>query len=861
MFRSNRFRWLALAACCAVQSAGAAAAAGPAAAPPASAAADADADWPRVTSAIAPDPALEARIARILAGMTLAQKVGQMTQAEIRHATPEDVRRHALGSVLNGGGSWPGGRKHAGVRDWLRLAERYHAASMATDLPVKVPVIWGTDAVHGHNNVFGATLFPHHIGLGAANDPALVREIGAATAKAVRATGIAWVFAPTLAVARDDRWGRTYESFSEDPAIVAALGTAYVQGLQGTLGPADVIATAKHFIGDGGTQEGRDQGLNTATREQMIRLHAPPYVGALGAGVQTVMASFHSWHDSAAGIDHGKMHGSRTLLTGVLKQRMGFDGFVVSDWNGIGQVPGCTASSCAQAINAGIDMVMVPQDWKAFIANTVAQVRSGQIPMARIDDAVTRILRVKLRAGLFERRPAQGAHAGDAAALQARALARRAVRQSLVLLKNQGGVLPLARDARVLVVGKSADSLENQSGGWSLTWQGSGNRHADFPAGQSVLAGLRAALGARRVVHSADGRGVDPAAFDAVIAVLGETPYAEGNGDIPPSGTLRHSSRHPEDLAVLERVAGRGKPVITVFVAGRPLWTNDLLNLSDAFVAAWLPGTEGGGVADVLLRATDGSVAHDFRGRLPMSWPAAACQTPLNAGEPGAAPLFALGHGLSYAAPAPPLGTLDTTVPGGGCGARDELLVFRQSVRRPYLLQAASSTGRWPATVLDDDPNARIELPRGTAGRPDLQVRTVQVHTQQDARLVRWSGPARIFAWSPQKAALHAYPDAALEFDAVVETAARAPVTLAMECGPGCAGRLNLTALFAGFAPGERRHVVIPLACFAERGARLAQIDVPFSLAADAPFALAFTNLRIAAGAARDANAQRCPSP
>lgn len=812
------------------------------------------ADWPRVAGPVARNPAHEARVAQVLAGMTLEQKVGQMTQPEIAAVTPDEVRRYRIGSVLNGGGSAPGGRKRAGVGEWLALAEAYHAASMATDLPIPVPLVWGTDAVHGHNNVFGATVFPHNIGLGATHDEALVAEIGAATGRAVRATGIGWVFAPTLAVARDDRWGRTYESFSEDPATVRRLGAAAVRGLQGRLGDdTSVLATAKHFIGDGGTDQGRDQGINRAAAAEMIAIHSAGYQGALGAGVQTVMASFHSWHDGSTGIDHGKVHGSRYLLTELLKQRMGFDGFVVSDWNGIGQVPGCRNDSCARAINAGIDMVMVPQDWKAFIANTVAQVRAGEIPMARIDDAVSRILRVKLRAGLFDRSPAQGALAGQAPALQARELARRAVRQSLVLLKNNGGVLPLARGQKILVVGKSADSLQNQTGGWTLSWQGTGNTNADFPAGDTVLAGIRAAAGAGQVDFSESAEGVDPKAYGAVIAVIGETPYAEGNGDIPPSGTLRHSSRHPEDLAVLQRVSGRGVPVVTVLLSGRPLHTNDLINRSDAFVAAWLPGTEGAGVADLLLRGADGRAAYDFTGRLSFSWPRSACQTPLNIGDRRAAadgPLFPVGQGLTLAS-RDMLGPLDESHPAGGCGAQTSMPIFNQAAQAPYSLHVGALDGQWPDAAIDADLGKAFE-------RPGIRVDTVQINTQQDAKRVEWSGPARVFAWSAQAATLAAYPDAALVFDAVVSQAPQGRVTLGIECARPCGAQVDLTPVLRSQPLQQRRTLKIPLACLAAAGADLSRVDVPFSLATARPFSMSFTQLRVQSGAARDADALSC---
>ncbi|MEO7072213.1 MAG: glycoside hydrolase family 3 N-terminal domain-containing protein, partial [Rhodanobacter sp.] len=448
------------------------------------------ADWPAIQSVLPADPALGARVHAIVASMTLAQKIGQMTQAEIKSITPEEVTRYYIGSVLNGGGSWPGLDKHAGVRDWLALADRYHDASMTTDASIKVPLIWGTDAVHGHSNVFGATLFPHNIGLGAAHDPALIHDIGVATARAVRATGIDWVFAPTVAVAQDARWGRTYESFSSNAPLVREYARAYVSGLQGDFGAHNVLATAKHFIGDGATAHGKDQGQAQVSRADMINVHGAGYYGALEAGVQSVMASYNSWDDVAAGVDHGKMSGARELLTGALKDKMGFAGFIVSDWNAIGQLPGCSNASCPKAINAGIDMVMVPDDWRAFIVNTMRQVQDGQIPMARIDDAVSRIVRAKLRLRDFDRRPSERAGAGDARLLQSRDLARRAVRESLVLLKNNHDVLPLKPGMKLLVVGKSADSIANQAGGWSLTWQGTGNTNADFPHGQSIFSAI-----------------------------------------------------------------------------------------------------------------------------------------------------------------------------------------------------------------------------------------------------------------------------------------------------------------------------------------------------------------------------------
>jgi beta-glucosidase len=402
-------------------------------------------DWPHVTSAFKKDAAIEARVAEILGKMTLAQKIGQMTQPEIKSVTPDDVRQYYLGSVLNGGGSWPNNDKHAKAADWLAMANAFYDASMATDMAIKVPVVWGTDAVHGHNNVYGATMFPHNIGLGAARDPQAGRRDRRrhreGRARHRHRLGVR----PDPGRRARRPLGPHLRKLFRRPDAGAQLCRRLREGHAGSFRQdANTIATAKHFMGDGGTDQGKDRGVNKSSEADMMNIHAQGYYTALAAGAQTVMASFNSWDDVAAGKNYGKVHGSRGMLTDILKQKMGFDGFVVTDWNGNGEVPGCTAASCAQAINAGVDMVMVTDEWKAFIKNTMADVEAGRIPMARIDDAVTRILRVKLRAGLFGKRPSQNAYAGKDAALQARELARRAVRESLVLLKNEGPALPLA---------------------------------------------------------------------------------------------------------------------------------------------------------------------------------------------------------------------------------------------------------------------------------------------------------------------------------------------------------------------------------------------------------------------------------
>ncbi len=613
--------------------------------------ASAIAAWPERASTDQPDAAIEKRIAAIVASMTLEQKIGQMTQPEIRYITPDEVRRYYIGSILNGGGSWPGMNKHASVADWARLSKSFAQAALSTDMKDRVPLLWGTDAVHGHNNVVGATIFPHNIGLGAAHDPDLVFRIGRATAKAVRATGIDWAFAPTLAVVQSQRWGRAYESYSSDPAEVARDGAAMVRGLQGTLtGDGDVLATAKHFVGDGGTFQGVDQGDNHASARDLAMVHGAGYYTALNAGVETVMVSYSSWTEDGA-VPFGKMHGDKALVTGVLKQRLHFDGLVVSDWNAIEQVPGCTIDHCPQAINAGVDMVMVPQDWKAFIANTVADVRAGTISMARIDDAVSRILRVKFRAGLFDRPASASRYLGDAAALADRPLAQEAVRKSAVLLKNDAAALPLAPGKRVLVVGDAADSFSQQAGGWSITWQGDENTNADFTTGETLLTGIRRVYGAQNVVYSPDGAAIGQGHFDAVIAVLGEEPHAEIKGDVRYPALLSQSVRYPADRVLLDRVSGHGIPVVTVLYSGRTLYATDLMNRSDAFVAAFLPGSEAGSLAD-LMAARGGA---DFTARLSFAWPNTPCPS---GGVKPDEELFARGFGLSYASTSPHTGKL-----------------------------------------------------------------------------------------------------------------------------------------------------------------------------------------------------------
>ncbi|GGU31279.1 glycoside hydrolase family 3 protein [Lentzea flava] len=807
-------------------------------------------DWPKVESQLKGDRRDEARIKAILKDMTLAEKVGQMTQPEIAAITPDDVRTYGFGSVLNGGGSWPGANKKATPQDWLKLADAYWEASKQTR--TKIPVIWGIDAVHGNNNVYGATVFPHNIGLGAAHDPCLVRDIGEATAEQIRATGQDWAFAPTLAVVRDDRWGRTYEGFSEDPRITRAYGYEAVKGLQDNakkrIGEDGVIATAKHFIGDGGTTGGKDQGVNASTEQEMINIHGQGYYGALAAGAQTVMISFNSWTNDV--INEGKVHGSKYVQTGILKGKMGFDGLLVSDWNGIGQVTGCTNASCPQAINAGLDIIMVPNDWKAFIANTVQQVESGQIPMARIDDAVTRILRVKLRAGTFDApKPSQREHAGEQEALLHKELARKAVRESAVLLKNNKRVLPLSKRSKVLVVGKSADNIGNQTGGWTLSWQGTGNTNADFPNATSILKGIQDTLGAANVTFSENADNVDPAQFDAVIAVIGETPYAEGVGDIG-KRTLETARLYPKDLAVLDKVSGKGKPVITVYVGGRAMYMNKEINRSDAFVAAWLPGTEGQGIADLLIRGRH----NGFTGKLSYSWPRSACQTPLN--DPSQDPLFKRGYGLRDWQTGN-VGTLDESSPGGTCSgggggeATEDLEIFNRADIAPY------------KSYLGSPENWGLEIgPDGQASQANINVVQSDVNVQQDALKTTWtgSGPGQVYLQSPTGSDLRGYgnANAALEFDVIVHQAPAARTVISAHCNYPCMAELDATQAFRSLPIGQKATVKVAVSCFADKGLDLENVNTPFLVYTEGAFQASFANVRWVPKAGADPDVLPC---
>jgi beta-glucosidase len=799
--------------------------------------------WPPVQPALPRDAALESRIAARLASMSVEQKVGQLIQADIDSVTPDDLRHFPLGSILNGGNSGPGNNDLAPASEWLAAADRFYEASIdPAHGRDPIPTLWGTDAVHGHNNIIGATIFPHNIALGAAHDPALIRRIGEVTALEVRATGLDWTFGPTLAVVRDSRWGRTYESYSEDPKLVREYAAEMVTGLQGVPGTpqfldaAHVIATPKHFLGDGGTG-GRDQGDNRASESELRDIHAAGYPPAVAAGAQAIMASFSSWQ----GV---KMHGNHGLLTDVLRDRMHFDGLLVGDWNAHGQLPGCSNSSCPAAVNAGIDVLMAPDSWKPLFANTVRQVSTGEISSKRLDEAVTRILRVKMRAHLFdEGRPSTRPYAGHFELLGApehRAVARQAVRESLVLLKNHAHLLPLSPRAHVLVAGDGADNIPKQSGGWTISWQGTGVTNKDFPHGDSIYAGIRAAVGAAGGSAELSPSGDFTSKPDVAIVVFGENPYAEFQGDI---GNVEYSPGNKSDLQLLRRLRSRGVPVVSVFLSGRPLWVNPEINASDAFVAAWLPGTEGAGIADVLFRAPDGSVAHDFQGKLSFAWP----RTPQQVGVSRSSsdpPLFPYGYGLRYA----DSGNLRQL--SEDRGAADSTMVDNRSF---FLAGRPGSGWHWAAGG-GEDPQQAQEVPGGVgmADQGRLRLAATDHSAQEDARRITWSGTGTASAGITGASAIDLQREAngqlSLGLDYRVEAAPSGAVELQVGCGAGCSGRVPITHELQTARPGEWRHLKVPLTCFGAAGADMSRVRTPFFLTASGQLDVSVSNVHLETG-------------
>lgn len=575
---------------------------------------------------------IDKKVNDLLSQMTLDEKIGQMTQVDIDALKGhyEDIEKYSLGSILCGGNSEIDDISATGWADYYDMLQNHALKSR-----LHIPMIYGVDAVHGHNNVTNAVVFPHNIGLGATRNPKLIEKAARVTAEEIAATGMDWAFAPCIAVARNEHWGRTYESFGEDPELAKSLGAASVKGLQGKKlsNKTSILACAKHFLGDGGTTNGKDQG-NTEVDELTLRkLHMPGYITAIKAGAKTIMISYNSWN----GV---KMHGNKYLLTDVLKNELKFKGFLVSDWAAIDQLENDYKSSIEKSFNAGLDMVMIPNppgkanNYVDFITLLKELVNENKVPMSRIDDAVKRILRVKFEMNIFENPLTDRSLMATFGSKEHRQVARECVRQSLVLLKNENKTLPISKNFKnIVLAGKSADDIGNQCGGWTIDWQGkSGNT---ITGGTTVLQAVKNAVSKNTVVnYSKDGSEVKDA--DVVVIVVGEKPYAEMLGDTTDLSLAK------EDVEVIENVKKSGKPFVVVLFSGRPLIIEKQLNDANAFIAAWLPGSEGAGITDVLFGD------FNFTGKLGHSWPKTNEQVPINVGDKNYDPLFKYGFGLKY---------------------------------------------------------------------------------------------------------------------------------------------------------------------------------------------------------------------
>ncbi|HHC6614789.1 glycoside hydrolase family 3 protein [Vibrio alginolyticus] len=857
------------------------------------------AEWENVNSIIKKDPAIESEIQRILNQMTLEEKVGQMIQPDLRDVTPEEAKKYKLGSILNGGGAAPNGDKYATAEDWAKEADKFWIAleEAYADRGFRVPFMWATDAVHGHNNVFQATIFPHNIGLGAARNPDLIEEIGKATAREVAATGLDWTFAPTVATPRDERWGRVYEGYSEDPEIVYEYAQRMVQGLQGgeegLKGDTNVVSNVKHWVGDGGTFGGVDHGENRYTEEYLRNIHSMGYIGGLKAGAQVVMSSFNSWWnesnydpmvdkryldpDSDSDyMQNQKVHGSAYLISDVLKGKMGFDGVVVTDWNGQGEINGCTAANCAQAVIAGNDVFMVTSrnDWQAFYQNVIDQVNSGLIPMERIDDAVTRILRVKMRANMWEKpMPSERSLAGNQDILSAPehvAIARKAVSESLVLLKNDSHALPLKKEGqKYLVVGSAANDITKQTGGWSLSWQGDGNTvDKDFPNAQTMLMAMQEVVGEENIIT--DTASTTPEEAIAVV-VIGEDPYAEMFGDISKSQTLEFASIKPsykKDSELIKSLKEQGFKVVTVFYSGRQLYVNDEINNSDAFVAAWLPGTEGLGITDVLFGDKD------FKGKLSYTWGKTKCSTTINRVAPNIpnyitpvdgshkdtngnvieqeldgeyGQLFPYGYGLNYsgetdvAATEEDLNKLPLDPRDYGCGmdahdtgvASEPLEVFGKSAKGEFTARISGDVNGWSG----------VAVSKGETSIGSLTTKGIDYQgMQQSALNIKFAGSvgefenksaAQVYMQTPDEKGqdYNRYMNAnsTIEFDVRMKSPAPTELILSTHCEYPCRGEVNVASILP--TPSEEWTTIkVPTQCLADTGMSFQMMNTAFLL-------------------------------
>ena len=769
------------------------------------------------------DPNIEDQIDEILPKLTLEQKVGQVIQGDTGSLTPEDVKKYRLGSVLSGGNSAPGPLPYAETKAWLEMADKYFNASIDDEgVEIAIPIIWGIDAVHGHANLKGSIIFPHNIGLGAMNNPDLIEEIASITAHELTVSGHDWTFAPTLAVPQDLRWGRSYEGFSENPDIVKSYGDRIVIGLQGQFGSEDfmgngkVISSAKHFLADGATENGVDQGDALISEEELSQVHAAGYYSSIPAGVQTIMASFSSWQGR-------KLHGDKELLTDVLKGKMGFNGFVVGDWNGHGQVPGCINTDCPQSLNAGLDMYMAPDSWKGLYESTLEHVKDGNITIERLDDAVRRILRVKLSSGIFQKgAPSSRVNAGNESLLalpKHRVIARQAVRESMVLLKNNNQLLPVDPTKTILVVGDGAASISKASGGWTLSWQGTGHNNDKFPNGESILQGIE------EVVNNAGGKVIfsedadTSIKADVVIAVYGEDPYAEFQGDRENLDFIPNGF----DTNKLSVYKNKGIPIVSVFLSGRPMWANTEINNSDSFIAAWLPGSEGGGISDMLFQ-TDPS--YDFLGRLSFTWPASAVVSKNNNEA-----LFKVGYGLSYSS----MDQID--VLSGNSGLENSDIASTGEY-----FSKGDVVAPWDLWLISGELEKQIaSFPSSVGG---LIISKTDHMAQEDALRINWTKSDgdyfRISSVKPNDLSRQSNGAMKLAFNAKSFTGSNSTLLIGQ-----CDDSVNCDKTLEIKISGDWKEYMINLSSFEELGIDMSKITSAILIKADAGIEIGLSNVRL----------------
>ena len=769
------------------------------------------------------DPNIEDQIDEILPKLTLEQKVGQVIQGDTGSLTPEDVKKYRLGSVLSGGNSAPGPLPYAETKAWLEMADKYFNASIDDEgVEIAIPIIWGIDAVHGHANLKGSIIFPHNIGLGAMNNPDLIEEIASITAHELTVSGHDWTFAPTLAVPQDLRWGRSYEGFSENPDIVKSYGDRIVIGLQGQFGSEDfmgngkVISSAKHFLADGATENGVDQGDALISEEELSQVHAAGYYSSIPAGVQTIMASFSSWQGR-------KLHGDKELLTDVLKGKMGFNGFVVGDWNGHGQVPGCINTDCPQSLNAGLDMYMAPDSWKGLYESTLEHVEDGNITIERLDDAVRRILRVKLSSGIFQKgAPSSRVNAGNESLLalpKHRVIARQAVRESMVLLKNNNQLLPVDPTKTILVVGDGAASISKASGGWTLSWQGTGHNNDKFPNGESILQGIEEAVNTAggKVIFSEDADTSIKA--DVVIAVYGEDPYAEFQGDRENLDFIPNGF----DTNKLSVYKNKGIPIVSVFLSGRPMWANTEINNSDSFIAAWLPGSEGGGISDMLFQ-TDPS--YDFLGRLSFTWPASAVVSKNNNEA-----LFKVGYGLSYSS----MDQID--VLSGNSGLENSDIASTGEY-----FSKGDVVAPWDLWLISGELEKQIaSFPSSVGG---LIISKTDHMAQEDALRINWTKSDgdyfRISSVKPNDLSRQSNGAMKLAFNAKSFTGSDSTLLIGQ-----CDDSVNCDKTLEIKISGDWKEYMINLSSFEELGIDMSKITSAILIKADAGIEIGLSNVRL----------------